>query len=101
MDSSWQVIIGTGIGGLLLALYGFYKDYVNTSKEDNESQTIAKWSIVFGLSGLFLVGLGGIIGLILGFRSKKGKKHKALSYIGIFLSILTALPWIAVFVWGP
>jgi uncharacterized membrane protein (Fun14 family) len=81
-------------------LYGFYKDYVTTSKEHNESQTMAKLSIVFGLSGLILIGLGSIVGLILGFKSKKGKKHKTLSYIGIFLSILTILPWIAVLVWG-
>lgn len=101
MDPTWQVVIGTSIGGLLIAVYGFYKDYVSTSKEHNESQVMATLSIVFGLSGLFLVVMGSAIGLILGFKSRKGKKYKALANIGIFLSFLTLLPWIAVFIWGP
>ncbi|MBN2789843.1 MAG: DUF4190 domain-containing protein [Candidatus Delongbacteria bacterium] len=98
MDPSWQVIIGIGIGGLILVLYGFYKDYLKACKENHENQTMAKWSIVFGLSGLFIIGVGSIIGLILGFISKNGKKHKALSNIGIILSILTLLPWIGVLI---
>ena len=100
MGPVWQVFIGSAIGGLLIAIYGFYKDLSNDSKRDNESQTMAKWSIFFGLSGIVLIGIGSIIGLILGFKSKKNIKHKTLSYIGIFLSILTMLPWIAVLVFG-
>ena len=100
MDPAWQVFIGSAIGGLLITIYGIYKSFAEDSIRDNESQTMAKWSIIFGFSGLILIGVGSIIGLILGFKSKKDKKHKALSYIGIFLSILTMLPWIAVLIFG-
>ena len=101
MDPTWQVFIGSAIGGLLITIYGIYKSFSEDSKRDNESQTMAKWSIFFGLSGIILVGIGSIVGLILGLRSMKNKKHKALSNIGIILSILTMLPWIAVLIFEP
>jgi Na+/proline symporter len=101
MDTFWQVVIGSGIGGLIFTIYGLYKSYLQESKEHNESQRLAKLSIIFGLSGLILVFVGSIIGLILGFVGMKGKKHKALFKIGIVISILTMLPWILVILLGP
>ena len=100
MDAFWQVVIGSGIGGVLVSLYLMYKSYTKESKEHNEKQSMAKASILFGLSGLFLVFAGSIVGIVLGFISMRGKKYKALSKIGIIVSILTALPWILVVLLG-
>jgi len=94
MDSFWQVIIGSAIGGLLLEIYILYKSYAKKSKDSNESQKLAKASIIFGLSGIILIFIGSIIGLILGLISMRGKKHKGLSIIGIIISVLTLTPWI-------
>ena len=100
MDTFWQVVIGSGIGGALVSLYLMYKSYIKESKDHNEKQTLAKASIIFGLSGVILVFVGSVVGIILGFVSMRGKKYKALSKIGIILSILTALPWIFVVLFG-
>lgn len=101
MDASWQVIIGSGIGVLLLTIFGFYRAYSRESQEHNEKQGMAKASILFGLSGLLLVGVGSLIGIILGFLSMHGKQYKALSKIGILISILTLLPWVLILILGP
>ncbi len=100
MDTVWQVVIGSAIGGALISVYQLYKAYLKESKEHNESQRMAKWSVVFGLSGIVLIFLGSVIGLVLGIISIRGKKYKALSKLGILLSILTALPWLLVIVLG-
>ncbi len=101
MEPFWQVIIGTSIGAVLLSLYKLYKSYAIESKEHNESQKMAKWSIIFGISGIILMFIGSIIGIILGLISMKGKKYTTLSKIGIAVSILTLLPWLLVAVLGP
>ena len=75
MDTFWQVVIGSGIGGVLLSLYNFYKSYLAESKNHNEKQTMAKASIIFGLSGIIFVFVGSIIGIILALISMKGKKY--------------------------
>jgi uncharacterized membrane protein len=77
MDPFWQVIIGTAIGGLLLNIYWFYKQYVTESKEHDEKQTMATWSIILGLTGIITFGITSIIGLILAFISmhKKNTEH--------------------------
>ena len=100
MDPFWQVIIGTATGGLLLNIYWFYKQYIIESKEHNEKQALATWSIVLGLAGIITFGVTSIIGMILAFISMRGKTHKALSIIGLSVSILTMLPWVAVIVFG-
>ena len=100
MDTFWQVIIGTGIAGALLSVYSLYRMYVQESKEHNESQKMAKASIIFGLSGIILIFLGSTVGIILGVLSMRGKQYKALSKIGIAVSILTMLPWLLVLVMG-
>ncbi len=100
MDTVWQVVIGTGIGGALLSIYSLYKMYINESKDHNENQKMAKASIIFGLLGFIFVFIGSIIGIILGLLSMRGKKYKALSKIGIVVSILTMLPWLLVIVLG-
>jgi len=94
MDPFWQVIIGSAIGGLLLEIYLLYKSYARKSVASNESQRMAKASIIFGLSGIILIFIGSIIGIILGLLSMRGKKHKGLSIIGIIISVLTLTPWI-------
>lgn len=101
MDVFWQIVIGSGIGGVLFSIYSLYKMYVEESKEHNENQKMAKASIIFGLLGFILVFVGSIIGIILGVLSLRGKKYKALSKIGIVVSILTALPWLLVVFLGP
>jgi 4-amino-4-deoxy-L-arabinose transferase-like glycosyltransferase len=100
MDPFWQVIIGSGIGGLLLEIYLLYKSYARESAASNESQRMAKASIIFGLSGIILIFIGSIVGIILGLISMRGKKHKGLSIIGIIISFLTLLPWLMVLILG-
>ena len=100
MDTFWQVVIGSGIGGALISIYSLYKQYLKESKEHNESQKLAKISILVGLSGIIIVFVGSVIGIFLGVLSMRGKKYKALSKIGIMVSVLTALPWILVLVLG-
>lgn len=100
MDLFWQVVIGSGIGGALLSIYSLYKMYLTESKEHNENQKMAKASIIFGLLGFILVFVGSIIGIILGIISMRGKKYKALSKIGIAVSILTMLPWLFIVLFG-
>ena len=101
MDTFWQIIIGSGIGGVLISIIGLYKSYMKESKEHNESQRMAKASIIIGLLGIILVFVGSIVGIILGILSMRGKRYKALSKIGILVSILTMLPWILVVLLGP
>lgn len=101
MDASWKVIIGISAAGAILSIFRLYKSYLKESKDSGESQRLAKWSVFFGISGIILVGLGSFLAILLGFISMKGKKHKALSKIGIVLGILTLLPWIAVIIFGP
>lgn len=101
MDPAWQVIIGSGVAGLLLTIFGIYRSYLRESKEHNEKQGMAKASIIFGLSGLILIGVGSLIGILLGFVSMRGKKYRALSKLGIFISILTLIPWVLVLIFGP
>jgi ABC-type methionine transport system permease subunit len=100
MDTFWQVVIGSGIGGALLSIFGLYKSYLKESKENNEKQGMAKASILVGLSGIIFVFIGSIVGIILAIISMQGKKYKALSKIGLVVSILTALPWILVIILG-
>ena len=100
MEASWQVFIGIGIASVLISIFRLYKAYIRESKESGESQKLAKWSIIFGLSGIVLVGLGSFLAILLGAISMRGKKHKALSKIGIMLGILTLLPWLMVFIGG-
>ena len=100
MDTVWQITIGFSIGAVLLSLFGLYKSYLKESKEHNEKQGMAKAAIIIGLSGIIFVFLGSIIGIILGLISMRGKKYKALSKIAIMISILTALPWLLVVIFG-
>lgn len=101
METTWQVLIGLGIGSVLVAIYGLYKDYVKESREHNESQRLAKISLVLGLSGIVLVGLGNLAGLIAGVIAVRRQQYKALAKIGILVSILTFVPWLMVMVLGP
>lgn len=101
MAPEWQVAIGIGVGGLLVEIFRSYRQYVRISKDDNEHQKLAKWSIIIGILGIISLGLGSIVGIILGFISMKNKKNKALSRIGIIVSILTLIPYILVLVLGP
>lgn len=100
MDTFWQVIIGTGIGGLLFEIYRLYRFYLKESKENNENQRGAKTSIWLGISGLILPFVSSAAGLIVGFLSMRGKRYKTLSKIGIFVSLLTLLPWLLVLILG-
>jgi hypothetical protein len=100
MDTAWQVIIGSAIGGALISVYQLYRAYIKESKEQNENQKLAKWSVIFGLSGIILVFLGSIIGLVLGIISVRKYRYKALSKIGIALSVLSAIPWLLVIMFG-
>ena len=100
MDALWQVVIGSAIGGAILSIYSLYKSYMKESKEHNEKQGLAKASIIIGLSGIILVIIGSLVGIVLGIVSMKGKKYRALSKIGIMVSILTMLPWLLVIVLG-
>ena len=100
MDVFWQVVIGSGIGGALISIYSLYKMYLKESKENNENQKMAKAAILFGLSGFIFIFVGSITGIVLGIISMRGKKYKALSKIGIAISILTMLPWLLVVILG-
>lgn len=100
MDTFWQIVIGSGIGGTIFSIYGLYKSYLKESKENNENQRRAKFSVIAGLSGIILIFIGSLAGIILGIVSMKGKKFKTLSKIGIMVSILTMLPWLLVLVLG-
>jgi hypothetical protein len=100
MEATWQVIIGVGIASLLISIFQLYRSYLKISKDDGESQKLAKWSIFFGISGIILVGLGSLLAIVFGLISMKGKKHKSLSKIGIILGILTFLPWLLVLING-
>ncbi len=35
-DTFWQVVIGSGIAGVILSIYSLYKSYLQESKENNE-----------------------------------------------------------------
>ena len=96
MDGFWQIVIGTGIGGVLCSIYSLYKQYMQESKTNNEKQTLAIWSIMIGLSGILLAFIGSILGIILALLSMRGKNHRALSKIGLLISMLTLLPWFLV-----
>ncbi len=100
MDTFWSIVIGSGIGGALISIYRLYRFYLQESKENNEKQGLAKASILVGLSGIILVFMGSIVGITLGIISMRGKKYRALSKIGIAVSILTALPWLLVVILG-
>jgi len=100
MDVFWQIVIGTGIGGLLYSIFSIYKQYVQESKTNNEKQTLATWSIIIGLSGIILAFVGSILGIIMALFSMKGKQHKALSKIGLLISCLTLIPWLLVIFLG-
>jgi len=95
-----KVIIGMAIGSLILGIYKKYKSYALESKAHNESQKMAKASIIIGLSGIILIFIGSIVGLILGIISYRRKKFKTLSVIGIMVSALTLLPWLMVLIFG-
>ena len=101
MESYWQILIGAGLVGVVVSVYSLYRSYVNESEANNESQTMAKWAIIFGLSGIILVFIGSLIGIVLSLISMKKKKYKALSKLGLFFSILTTIPWILVIIFGP
>ena len=100
METFWQVVIGSGIGGGLLSVYSLYKSYLKESKDNNEKQGMAKASILIGLSGIIFVFIGSIVGVILALVSMRGKECKALSKIGLVVSILTTLPWLLVITFG-
>ena len=89
MDPFWQVVIGSAIGGLILNIYWFYKQYVSESEKSNEKQTMATWSIILGLAGIVTLGITSILGAILALVSMRGKKYRALSIIGLSVCILT------------
>ena len=101
MDPFWQVAIGVAVGGVLIEIFLLYKQYVRNSKLSGESLKMAKRSILFGILGLFSFGIGSIIGIILGIVSLRKYTFKALSKIGIFVSILTLIPYVLVIVFGP
>ena len=96
MDGFWQIAIGTRIGGVLYSIYSLYKQYIEESKANKKKQTLATWSIIIGLSGIIFAFIGSISGILLALLSMKGNKHKALSKIGLLISILTLLPWLLV-----
>ena len=96
----WQLVLASGAIGALVSLYNLYRYYKAESKLHNESQTLAKWSVLFGLSGIVLMFIGSAIGLLLGLIALPGRKYTALAKIGIVLSILTAIPWVMVLVLG-
>jgi hypothetical protein len=100
MDPFWQIVIGTALGGAILNIFWFLKQYLRESKESDEKQTMAIWSIAAGLTGIITFGITSIIGLILSLTSMRGRKHKALSVIGLTISLLTMLPWLVVMVFG-
>ena len=100
MDTTWQVVIGTAIASLLITLYGLYRSYVRESKKHGEKQGLAKISIFLGLSGIILVGVGSLLGITFGFISMRGKHYRALSKLGIVISILTFIPWVLVYFFG-
>jgi len=100
MDPVWQVAIGGAVATILISLFSFYKSYLKESKEHNESQALAKWSIFMGLSGIILVFIGSAIGIVLAIISMSRNKYNALAKIGIAISILTTLPWLAVILFG-
>jgi len=100
MDTVWQVALGGAAATLIISLFSLYRDYVKQSKEHNESQALAKWSIFLGISGIILVFAGSVLGILLGIISIFRNKYNALAKIGIALSILTALPWLAVVIFG-
>lgn len=99
-DTVWQIIIGFCIGGALVSIYSLYKSHLKESRENYEKQGLAKASIIAGLSGLIFIFAGSIVGIVLGMISMKGKKYRALSKIGIAVSILTMLPWLLVLMLG-
>jgi len=100
MDVFWQIVIGTGIGGILYSIYSLCKQYVQESKTNNEKQILATWSIIIGLSGIVLAFVGSILGIIIAIFSMRGKKYKTLSKIGILISCLTLIPWLLVILNG-
>ena len=100
MDPFWQVVLGSAAGGLILNIYWFYKQYVSDREASNEKQTMAIWSIVIGLTGIVTIGVTSIIGIILAILSMHGKSYRALSIIGLSVSVLTLLPWLSVIVFG-
>lgn len=85
---------------MILNLYWLYKNYKKESKKNDEKQTLATISIVIGLTGIVTFGIGSVLCIILALISMSGKKYKALSKIGVFVSILTMLPWVAVMIFG-
>ncbi|RLD67767.1 MAG: hypothetical protein DRI84_01500 [Bacteroidetes bacterium] len=100
MDTVWQVALGVAAATLIISLFSLYRDYEKQSKEHNESQALAKRSIFLVISGIILVFEGNALGIILGVISIFKNKYNALAKIGIALSILTALPWLAVIIFG-
>lgn len=100
MDAFWQISLSIAIFSLVYTIYKLYKSYMKESNAHNESQKMAKLSMIFGISGIIFIFLGSAIGIILGIISMRGKKYKALSKIGIALSILTLLPWLLVLTLG-
>ena len=100
MDPVWQVAIGGAAAAVLISLFSLIKAYSKESKDNNESQTLAKWSIFLGISGIILVFVGSALGILLGIISISKNKYNALAKIGIAISILTTLPWLAVILFG-
>ena len=100
IDPFWTVTLGTLIGGVILAIYRFYKDYISESKKDGESQKMAVVSVILGASGILLFGITSIIGFILGIIVVIRKKNKALGKIGMVVSLLTLMPWLMVIIFG-
>ena len=96
MNETWQIVIGFGIGTLVIVLFGMYKSYIKAAEANNENLKLAKLSIIFGASGIVFIFLGSIAGIVLSIISFRRNSYKALSIIGLIVSILTLLPWLLV-----
>lgn len=96
MEPEWGVIIGIGIGGIIRELYLLFK--VSTSDDDTKTKggkKTAITSIVLGL--LVIIPFLSLIGLILGIYSFRKGGYKKLAILGIILSLLASILWIATF----
>lgn len=92
----YQVLIGTSIGGLVIFLIRYIRDYLKEQK--GESQKLAITAIILGV--LIIIPFLGAIGLILSIISFKIKKNKSLSRVAIIVNIISLLPWLGVLIFG-
>ena len=95
----YQIILGTLIGGLIIALFRFINSYRKESKNKGESPRLAIVALILGL--LIIIPFASVLGLILALISLSIKKYKLLSKIALIVNLITLLPWIAVLIFGP